>query len=352
MLTSPRSLAVATFATVAVAGLGALAAHFKEAEPGSPPASRAVQAAPRTALPAKKRQIAEPLPPLSSVPVVGREEAERELADAEFVLGTTVGGEARAYPFNMLADPTRELLNDTLGAQPIAVAWCDQCQCPRVFSRTLAGQTLTFQLTGETRDDNMVMRDLETGSEWAQLLGEATDGPLRGQHLDAIAAAWTDWKTWRTAHPETTVLMLPRVVPIYRHVEGYSDAVQERQYFNRLQWGLERHGKSRSWPFGALSRQPLVNSTLDDLPIVVIFNRRECTVTAFRRNLDGAVLTFRRDGARLVDDQSGTTWDPITGKATEGFHRGAQLEPVAGTVSLRDKWQRFHEQTEVWAPGE
>ena len=38
-------------------------------------------------------------------------------------LGVEVGGEARAYPINMLSGPNREILNDTLGGRPIAATW-------------------------------------------------------------------------------------------------------------------------------------------------------------------------------------------------------------------------------------
>jgi hypothetical protein len=194
----------------------------------------------------------------------------------------------------------------------------------------------------------MVMKDIETGSEWVQLLGASSDGPLKGKQLHSIPAIWTDWKTWREAHPETSVLMMSRVVPIYRHVEQYANSPQEREYFGRLQWGLERDGKTRSWPFRELAKEPVVNDTIGDLPVVLVFDSRESTVTAFRRELDHEVLTLRRDGSKLVDDQSHTVWDPFTGEGVAGPYRGKHLNAVAGIVSLVQKWRQFHPQTEVW----
>ncbi len=43
--------------------------------------------------------------------------------DDELVLGVTVANESRAYPINQLTKPTREIINDTLGDQPIAATW-------------------------------------------------------------------------------------------------------------------------------------------------------------------------------------------------------------------------------------
>jgi hypothetical protein len=39
------------------------------------------------------------------------------------VLGVVVGKEARAYPINMLTNPTREIINDKLGGRAIAATW-------------------------------------------------------------------------------------------------------------------------------------------------------------------------------------------------------------------------------------
>ena len=61
--------------------------------------------------------------PITEFPIVAAREADKQLNDAELVLGVTVAGEARAYPINMLTGPEREILNDTLGKRPIAATW-------------------------------------------------------------------------------------------------------------------------------------------------------------------------------------------------------------------------------------
>jgi len=62
-------------------------------------------------------------PALTEFPVLSVREAASELNPNELVLGVEVGGEARAYPINMLSGPNREILNDTLGGRPIAATW-------------------------------------------------------------------------------------------------------------------------------------------------------------------------------------------------------------------------------------
>ena len=155
-------------------------------------------------------------PPFVRFPVATAEDARPEVRDGDYVVGVELNGESRAYPLNMLSNPERHVVNDDLGGQPIAVTWCGLCQSPIVYSRRMAGRTLLLQVPGTVYGENMVIQDVETGSEWPQLLGEALNGPLKGQSLQQIPSVWTAWKTWRTEHPDTTVLKLSHKVDYYR----------------------------------------------------------------------------------------------------------------------------------------
>jgi hypothetical protein len=304
------------------------------------------------------RRIRGPLPANAPLPIVGQKAADEVLDDEEFVLGVVVGSEARAYPFDMLAQPAREILNDELGGEPITVTWCSQCQCPVVFDRKLGDQTLTFRVSGETAEENMVLQDLQTGSRFIQILGEAVEGPLEGKRLASVPATWTDWGTWKRSHPETTVALLSRVTLRYRHSAQAGDEPGERDYFDKLQWGLAQGERSRSWSFEALAALSggVVNDAFLGRPLALFFDRLRSTLTAFERKTeDGRVLTFQPKGRDLViDDQTHSTWDTITGRAVSGPLKGQRLMPVAGVIAFREKWERLHPRTEVWdgSPGE
>ena len=47
------------------------------------------------------------------------------------------------------------------------------------------------------------MRDLETGSLWQVLTGQAIDGPLFGQRLERLPSHYSFWFAWSDFHPET-----------------------------------------------------------------------------------------------------------------------------------------------------
>ena len=45
------------------------------------------------------------------------------LEEGDLVMGVVIDGEARAYPVNYMMGPANEVVNDTLGGQPIASTW-------------------------------------------------------------------------------------------------------------------------------------------------------------------------------------------------------------------------------------
>ncbi len=69
------------------------------------------------------RRVVDPFPAIRDPEVVSAKKAGSLVRDDELVLGVTVGAEARAYPINMLTNPTREIINDTLGGRPITATW-------------------------------------------------------------------------------------------------------------------------------------------------------------------------------------------------------------------------------------
>jgi hypothetical protein len=289
--------------------------------------------------------------PLIGFPVISPHDADSEMRDDYFVVGVEWNGECRAYPLNMLSRPDHHVLDDTLGGEPIAVTWCGLCQSPMVYSRRVAHRTVTLFVAGGLHGENMVMRDMETGSEWPQMLGRAISGPLAGESLDQMASVWTDWKTWRTEHPQTTVVDIPQTVDYYRHDSIDSTTGWEQRYFSNLQWGLVRNGKAMSWPLREFARHAAVNDRFAGLPLVIVFDRATATISAFVRRIGNSEPTFRLEAEGLVDDETSTTWDPVSGRAMRGALTGSRLKPVPGVVSHLRAWRTLHPDTEFHSVG-
>ncbi len=288
-----------------------------------------------------------PFPALKHPPIVKADATGSDVRDEHYVVGVEIDGESRAYPLNMLSRLDHHVINDTLGGEPIAVTFCGLCQAPLVYRRQVDGRTLTFFVSGYIYIENMMMKDVETGSEWPQMMGEAVEGPLKGKSLDPVPWAWTDWKSWRTSHPETTLLELPHAVDYYGHDLADSSSSLEKRYFSNLQWGFERGGKSLSWPLVELARLGAVNDSFSGLPLVIVYESRSATIAAFDRRVDGAELTFRLEAEGLIDDQTSSVWDPVSGQAIRGPRAGQRLAPVAGVVSHNRAWRELHPESEI-----
>jgi hypothetical protein len=118
-------------------------------------------------------------------------------------------GESVAYPFEILS--AEGVVNDSIADLDIALFWkagtasaldgssiagSNDVGAVGVFSRSIAGQLLSFERQGEA------FVDLETGSTW-NLLGQATAGELAGSQLEVVVHDNTLWFAWAAFMPET-----------------------------------------------------------------------------------------------------------------------------------------------------
>ena len=61
----------------------------------------------------------------------------------------------RAYPLRYLM--WHEIVNDLIGAHPVAVTFCPLCNSGRTFDRRLDGRVLEFGVSGKLRGSDMVI---------------------------------------------------------------------------------------------------------------------------------------------------------------------------------------------------
>lgn len=135
-----------------------------------------------------------------AVPTLGR----RFLLPSDPVAGVVMSGQARAYPLRVLV--FHELVNDTLGGEPVLVVHQPLCGLTAVFSRKLEGRVLTFGHSGLLWSSCGLAYDRESQSLWLPLAGRAVAGPAVGQELRFLPFTLTTWERWQHQHPGTTVL--------------------------------------------------------------------------------------------------------------------------------------------------
>jgi hypothetical protein len=147
-------------------------------------------------------------------------ERDSRFPPMERVVGVSLGGIERAYPFSMLAE--RGAINDTVGGIPVAVLWGSPDTADALDATVIAdsraigtaialdpvvdGRALTFAAAGDA------FTDAETGSTWT-ILGRAVEGPLAGTRLATVPHRNEFWFAWAAFFPDGEVFDGCRVSP-------------------------------------------------------------------------------------------------------------------------------------------
>ncbi|MFQ5445320.1 MAG: DUF3179 domain-containing (seleno)protein [Saprospiraceae bacterium] len=134
--------------------------------------------------------------------------------DDRFLLAS-LAGETKAYSIDDLTH--HEVVNDSLGGQPVFAAYCVLADLGAMYDRTIGGREFTFALSGYTYFDpevwngldGFVMWDRETESLWWPLIGKAVSGKMQGTPMRVLNEKYwkqTTWKDVREHYPQAKVL--------------------------------------------------------------------------------------------------------------------------------------------------
>ena len=179
------------------------------------------------------------------------------------------------------------------------------------------------------------MRDQETGSEWAHLLGRAMAGQLKGKELRPLVTDMVTWKSWKESHPQTTVLNMSRTAREFSR-DFYEDE-------SRFVFGFVVAGQPWALPMEKMSRQVVQPLAIEDRRLVATFDAAGAGTYLFSAVVDGQALEFERFNATSMRDRStGTQWSLTNGQAIQGPLQGKQLEQQVGIMSFRKAWRNFH----------
>tara|TARA_B110000438_G_C15808338_1_gene648473 strand:+ start:2265 stop:2909 length:645 start_codon:yes stop_codon:yes gene_type:complete len=190
---------------------------------------------------------------------------------------------------------------------------------------------LVFQVSGKLWQRSLVMRDLQTGSLWSHILGEAMGGPLKGTTLKPIPSVITSWGEWKKKHPKTTVLNLDL------SAKGYDTKVWEDR--KRFVLGIEIDGKTKAWTYSFLGENPVQVETFAGKELLIVFLKESSTAFSFETG--GTIKSGKLDQGEFVSDE-GTRWNLWTAKAMEGPQKGTSLTRVYALPSYRRAWHDFH----------
>jgi len=227
-----------------------------------------------------------------------------------------------------------------------------------VYSREIDGKEYDFGVSGKLIMNVLVMYDRQTKSLWSQLLGKAVQGPLKGTELEFLPSFQTTWADWKARYPDTLALDIGFGGTFDPYESYYRSGatgvigetiIDDRLYVKEFVIGVEQNGEPAAYPFSVLNDQPVVNDIVGGVPVLVVFDKEFGSGVVFNRELGDQVLTFS-GGADLVltDDETGSTWDGLTGTATSGPLAGEILERVKSTRSFWFGWKDFYPDTRLY----
>jgi hypothetical protein len=315
------------------------------------------------------------IPSIDDPKFISPEDAAEWLAENEPVIALEIEGDARAYPLQILT--WHEIVNDTVGEVPVLVTFCPLCNAAITFDRRLGGEVYEFGTSGLLRNSDLVMYDRTTESLWQQLTGEAVVGGLVGQRLTFLPSSLVSFADFRESHPGGVVLS--RDTGFSRDYgrnpyAGYDTIGRSPFLFGGEEDGrlpaMERvvnvtlENVDVAYPLSVLSEVGVIHDTQDGQDLVVFHTAGTSSALSagviaqgedvgatgvFDPNLEGRLLTFAVDGGRIVDEQTGSTWN-VLGQAIEGALAGSSLEPIVHGDHFWFAWAAFKPDTIVYQP--
>ena len=238
-----------------------------------------------------------------------------------------------------------------------------------MYSRELDGETYTFGVSGKLLRDALLMYDHQTQTLWSHITGEAVAGELKGKRLKMLAGMpRINWKDWKRNHPLTKVLSVPRdprrpgqlrqdpIVDNYAQyhaspIAGISSTryTDDRLMDKALVVGVRVDETYRAYPFRSFRRRSIINDEVGDVPVLAFHDLKSNATAVFLRTVEGQALTFEQARGYVVKDvTTGTTWNLITGMATEGKLKGHRLVRLPAMNIYWFAWARYHPETTIY----
>jgi len=121
--------------------------------------------------------------------------SDSELEDEDIIIALEINGVHYAYPKRRLSDIGAHVSSEILGDVPIAVTYCNESECVRVFTGDIGGARLDITQEGLDKDKFVI---LVNGEYFFQ---DDKSIPLQDYAFELVS-----WNQWKTEHPDGLVL--------------------------------------------------------------------------------------------------------------------------------------------------
>jgi hypothetical protein len=232
-----------------------------------------------------------------------------------------------------------------------------------VWKSVVDGEALHFRLVG-LNNQNFLMEDVETGTWWQQVTGEAVLGPLAGRKLERIPFDLVSFELWRGENPRGAVLE-----PDERYRDRYASADWDERASEMpkparttggpfetrdLVVGLTVGDRAKAYRMSDLVAQSPVADRVGSRQILILVAADGRSVRCFDREIDGAALDlFAKPEAQeltLVDAGTGSEWS-FAGEARRGPLAGRKLERLPCIQDFWFDWKTHYPETATYVAG-
>ncbi len=207
-----------------------------------------------------------------------------------------------------------------------------------VHRREIDGREIVFGNQGALWGNAMTWWDHDTGSVWSQPIGEAIAGPRKGETLELLPSTLTTYGRWKAENPGGLALNVP----------GRRSGFDLDDMAIVVDFGDE----AAAYFIPSLREDGPVNDSVAGVPIAVLTNPDAPEQwVVFSRRLDDITLTLAVEDGKLVDLNTGTTWDPVRGIALDGPLKGEVLDLLPGFTSFPQDFFTFWPVGRLWTGG-
>ncbi len=273
----------------------------------------------------------------------------------EKVIGIVVGGEARAYPYDILN--WHEIVNDVFDGVHVSVTYCPLTGSGILY-HTEALNNAELGTSGFLYENNLVFYDRVTDTQFSQMGNVGIRGEQVGVEVSYSAAVETTWEAWQKLHPETVILSeetgIERDYDRYPYGTYKSDrSIYFPSTFNQdvapynlyhektLTQILQIDEEVLLLPFPELEKLPILNHQFNNHDLLTLYEPDEALSLTYSATINDETLEFNPYddssssltsdltlGLPLVIDNTNTIWN-YNGLAISGPLEGEQLTLIA-----------------------
>ena len=309
------------------------------------------------------------IPSIDNPKFISVQEASKFLKDSELVLGLNINGDVRAYPLQILV--WHEIVNDNVGAVPVAITYCPLCFTNQVFNRTIDERVVVeFGTSGKLYNSNLVMYDRTTKTLWSQALAEGIVGKYAGTKLQRVPFDVAYWKEWKQLYPDSKVLSRdtgsnrPYGADPYGDYYTNSDVLfsvsnkDSRLDLKEIVVGFENKGQFKAYKQQDIENKKVINDQVNGKSIA-LFSSYPFMVRAYDHLVEGVggggqqtmvllQFDYNTKDKSFIDKQTGSLWN-FEGKAISGQMKGKQLTRLPFDEGFWFEWVAFHPKSALYS---